>query len=325
MRCGNHPSKIVNPKSAAFTLVELLVVITIIGILVALLLPAVQAAREAARRMSCGNNFKQVGVGMHNHLAAKGAFPMTMTSSNGWWGWATFLLPYIEQQAVYDMYDFSTDYYPSTPTVNKNKTATGTRISAYTCVSDPQQPGWVICSSPSGGQAGPHPWDQAGQTNHCAVSDSDEWMAVSSSGVIGPWGKTLAQCDGAMGLDTATPIAEFRDGTSNTLLVGEVTGAGPDTHRGHFWITWNILDTKEGINGPNTVNGINGFPDSSKPNGIREAGFASYHPGGCHFLLCDGSAHFLSQNMAQNVLTSLTTRNGVRNTGVDPVLVSGPP
>ena len=92
---------------------ELLVVITIIGILIALLLPAVQAAREAARRMQCINNFKQVGLALHNYHAVKGSFPPgnfeTTTkypNAPGAFSWSVYLLPYVEQQAVYDLYTF---------------------------------------------------------------------------------------------------------------------------------------------------------------------------------------------------------------------------
>ena len=97
-------------RRGAFTLVELLVVIAIIGVLVALLLPAVQAAREAARRSSCLNNLKQIGVAMHNHLAAKGYFPYgahdhdceVTTHQRQLWTWRTLLLPYMEQKTLYD-------------------------------------------------------------------------------------------------------------------------------------------------------------------------------------------------------------------------------
>lgn len=98
---------------SGFTLVELLVVIAIIGVLIALLLPAVQAAREAARRMQCTNNLKQLGIGMHNHHDTKGLFPpgfrsISETNTSGNWktshalGWCVFLLPFMEQNSLYE-------------------------------------------------------------------------------------------------------------------------------------------------------------------------------------------------------------------------------
>ena len=136
------------PRRTAFTLVELLVVITIIGILIALLLPAVQAAREAARRMQCGNNLKQLGVGFHNFECANGGFPprrwnQTMAANgvdNGYTGWGTFLLPYIEQQALYDRYDWKYDFYDPI-----NKAVVETKLSVFICPTTPRDSA-IICS-----------------------------------------------------------------------------------------------------------------------------------------------------------------------------------
>lgn len=290
-------------KSTGFTLVELLVVITIIGLLIALLLPAVQAAREAARRAQCGNNFKQVGLGLQNYHAAKECFPPGMfdptskPGAPGWWGWAAYLLPYIEQQAVYDRFSFSdTSYFAPGGT----RTATGTFIPTYMCPADPQHGQRVFVSDT--GQVGPHTDDDAAMTDMCAVVDSVKWMSGSTT-----WPRQFPEVNGVFGANQGCSINDIHDGTSNTLMVGEVTGPGSGKHQGHFWSSWNILSTKDGINGPFTVPG--GTYPSGKC-GFVYTGFASYHPGGCHFVMADGSVHFLSHSIAADVLAALTTRSG---------------
>jgi prepilin-type N-terminal cleavage/methylation domain-containing protein/prepilin-type processing-associated H-X9-DG protein len=317
-----------------FTLVELLVVITIIGILIALLLPAVQAAREAARRMQCGNNFKQVGVALHNYHTAKGCFPFGMLDLaadgslakvgnhagvfNGkWWSWSTYLLPYLEKQTVYNMIRFSDQNYYSPGNTRK---ADATVVTAFLCPSDPQgtEGIWITGATPAPNCA---PADMAG------VSDSYEWTYQD----IGcPWPILYPQVDGIFGANRSCTIADIKDGTSNTLAVGEVTGKGKGTYIGFFWCSWNLQDTHDGINSP-----ICTAPGGTYPPGLLGpalAGFASFHPGGCHFLLADGSVSYLSQNIAQGVLSALTTRAGPSPTNIatyhvpaTELMISGPP
>jgi prepilin-type N-terminal cleavage/methylation domain-containing protein len=313
---------------SGFTLVELLVVITIIGILIALLLPAVQAAREAARRMQCANNFKQVGMALHNYHAGKGCFPMGMADNGGWWGWSTFILPYIEQQSVYDLYTFTgaNHYWSTLPTHNRE--ATKMWISAYLCPSDPQAQGPNATNGvPISGST---PNEFAAITDMCGVSDSVEWMTSDNA-----WPRRFSEVDGIFGANQSCTVAEITDGTSNTLAVGEVTGGGVGSRLGNFWATWNLQDTAEGINGPHTTPGGVYPPDvGGVGTGSDWAGFASFHSGGCNFAVADGSVHFLSQNIAQSILAALTTRNGPSSSNItnypgkvfspEP-LVSGPP
>ena len=275
----NQKSEIGNQKSSGFTLVELLVVITIIGILIALLLPAVQAAREAARRMQCGNNFKQVGLALHNYHAAKGCFPpgMFQASSSyptapGYFGWSVYLLPCVEQQAVYDMFTFG--QYPPTyyfsPINNAN--ASSTRISAYLCPTDP-----------AAGEIEP---GCGALTDMCGVADSND----QTIGTYTTIKEFPAYVNGIFGANGCCRLDDITDGTSNTLMVGEVTGAGVGTNYGHFWSSANLLDTRDGINGPFTaVGGTYSTAWAPPLYGMYGTGFASWHPGGCNFALADGS------------------------------------
>lgn len=286
-----------------FTLVELLVVITIIGMLIALLLPAVQAAREAARRLQCANNFKQVGLAMHNYHSAHNTFPPGMFVPR-WFSWSSLILPYLEQGAVDELLNFSAaNYFVNDGT----REGASMRIPSYLCPTDPQGGELVRCCSGGNSPQGTHEHEDVRQTNMAGVADSDDWTTNG----VSP--RTLSQADGMMAANEGCRAEDIRDGTSNTLMIGEVTGAGAGTYDGHFWVAWNLLDTRDGINGAFTVPG--GVWPGSPPLtntyfGMRDTGFSSFHPGGCHFVMADGSAQFLSENIAQDVLTNLTTRAG---------------
>ena len=212
---------------SAFTLVELLVVIAIIGILIALLLPAVQAAREAARRMQCSNHFKQVGLALHNHHDAQKKFPAARpyigaatTGSPSWWGDKLALCPYFEQEALYSAIEskrrsVTTDIYMSHD-AELAATTNGARISALVCPSDPQS-GESLTTYPGSAPSG-------FVTNFTNVMscrgdvvqrqewvsgyiDNDEYRGGSRRGGFAPlvW-KTFGS---------------LTDGTSNTIAYGE--------------------------------------------------------------------------------------------------------
>lgn len=293
-----------------FTLVELLVVIAIIGILIALLLPAVQAAREAARRSQCINNFKQVGLAMHNYHDTQKCFPPGMifywsvsntecgqndSGSYYGFGWALRVLPHMEQSQIYDQVDWN---LASLYATGVNRTVGAYRVDAFLCPSDPQDGELVQVSA--GWQTGSHADEDLRMTNMAGVSDSVNWTCSTTAP------KRYPKMDGMMGERLGCKVAHVIDGTSNTLMIGEMTGGGPGTYRGQFWSTWNLLDTYDGINGIYTVPG--------NPNltayDMRRTGFSSYHPGGCNFLLADGSVHFLSETIDALTLRGLTTRGG---------------
>jgi prepilin-type N-terminal cleavage/methylation domain-containing protein/prepilin-type processing-associated H-X9-DG protein len=315
----------------AFTLVELLVVITIIGILIALLLPAVQAAREAARRMQCAGNFKQVGIAMHNYHSAIGCFPpgtMNWLSACGapqnryngeyeGWGWGSFILPYVEQQGIYDQFQFNgdTNTYGSPGNPN-NLILAANRLAVYICPSDPQGGELVqytneTCTGHSANQD-----EDVAMSNLAGVSDSVNNYCNPADHTI----KILGKADGVMANAEGCNIARITDGTSNTVLIGEITGGGKASYRGRPWLDFAVFSTESGINASNTL------PGGATSFSWGESGFSSYHPGGCHFLLADGSVSFFSQNINQKLLSALTTRAGVNSNGVqDQVIAAGPP
>ena len=319
----NHASQ----RDRGFTLVELLVVIAIIGVLIALLLPAVQAARATARRSTCKNNFKQIGLALHNYESTVKSFPPGMLRVPDYWAWSwgAYVLPFMEEGNIWDQIDPTRGgTFPLAET--NNFFVVGNRIETYICPSSPNDRAWVDCCSglsgdPALGAIGEN--DDLRQSNMAGVSDHRA-NGVTSTGFNRPE-SSIPRDDGSgmLFLNVALEFQHVTDGTSNTLFVGEIT-SGLSVHPtfgagwiGHMWGSWNCQSTQHGVNGPGTVPG--GRNDAIDPLGgdqarhqeyWSEVGFSSFHIGGAHFTMVDASVQFLSENIDQFVLEGLTTRSG---------------
>ncbi|MEN1679153.1 MAG: DUF1559 domain-containing protein [Planctomycetota bacterium] len=327
----------------AFTLVELLVVIAIIGILVALLLPAVQAAREAARRMSCQNNLKQIGLACLTYHDVQKHFPISvgqwneefdlegnavgngsMFTSNGGpgyhgAGWLTQILPQIEQGAIYDFLDQNGGFEGSFSARGARGGGIG-RPEVRQVVEQQQQ----SFSCPSDESAQPSTkqfyWVEAlvGTTSYkgsigssvIAGTNADEPAGTTSlSG--GPDGApdchNKIECDGIFWRNSyyrPVSIRQVVDGTSNTYLAGESV-VSQDFHS-----AWAFADGDWATCGvPMNNLRFESTEDELRTNWWEHRGFASLHPGGSQFVYVDGSVHFVSEDISTPVYRGFGTRN----------------
>ncbi len=305
MCADNHKSSIINQKSRAFTLVELLVVIAIIGILIALLLPAVQAAREAARRMQCSNNLKQLALGLHVYHEALGTFPPAGFYTGSTLSWNTAILPYIEQGNVYDELDHAGPY-----TSEVNRRAALNRVAVFLCPSFATDRS--VLHSKFGGTA-----DRI---------DGQDTYTIHYQGILGPVGTNPATgkdypllevgqhggfaTGGTMLHDRGVTIAEIRDGTSNTYLLGELSWDGSGVYRSWARGT-NVNEGHRPCASAKNVKyalGLFGYEVFSFL--FNDASFGSMHPGGAHFAYADGSVHFVSESMDMGVYKAMASRAG---------------
>jgi len=317
-----------NRSIRGFTLVELLVVIAIIGILVALLLPAIQAAREAARRMSCSNNLKQIGVALHNYHDTWGVFPPGAIHPRGVtsksWSIHARLLSFIEQENLQDLVDWSLPY-------DVQGEVTRTRVATYMCPSDPgdrERPDGAITHYPLSYGVNMGTWFLFNPNNQSG-----------GNGLVYPNSRTAFR-DVLDGTSTTLAFAEvkawtpyLRDGgTPNTSsasmpAANGISGLGgnfkPDS--GHTeWVDGRVHQT--GFTGTFTPNRLVPHATGSEVfdvdfNSSREGKTTdqltygavtsrSYHPGGVQVALVDGSARFVSGDIDIATWRALTTRRG---------------
>ena len=290
----------------AFTLVELLVVIAIIGILIALLLPAVQAAREAARRMSCTNNMKQIGLGLHMYHDTFHTLPAGWRGfdpANGqphWfglpgWAWSASILPYMEQTAIHDsLIHFN---HPITDPVNDE--ARVAEIPIFRC---PTDIGETTFDLPGGG-----PSVGGGVTFPIEIATGNyigAFGTIDFHDVCDPSSPNFNGCEGngTFFLNRQVRFADIRDGLSNTLVVGERSSKLAPS-------TWVGVVTG-GEHGVARVAGVASYPPNSEDTPAHYFhNFSSFHPSGTNFLLGDGSVKLIAETIAEETFHALTTRN----------------
>lgn len=299
------------PRRRGFTLVELLVVIAIIGVLVALLLPAVQAAREAARRMSCSNNMKQLSLALHNYENVHGTLPPCGIDSNQM-AWTVLVLPFIEQQNLYDRFNFSRGAWNAFERINIVR---GVRIKGILCPGVASRPGLY---SVFGGEEdvsalhyyavlGPNGPNGSGVAQGYKTEGLDMGFGVCA--MQGAFGQ--GRFDGTNVIPLNNPLRTFADGTSNTLLLGEL--AWP---KYPYWRPWTrgyysdnrgtLLYASKNVKNPINSNIADFWNDGS---------FGSTHPNGAMFPRADASVQFVAQNIDMVAFRAIASRDGGESNG----------
>ncbi|MFV1966545.1 MAG: DUF1559 domain-containing protein [Pirellulaceae bacterium] len=333
-------------RHKAFTLVELLVVIAIIGILVALLLPAVQAAREAARRMQCSNNLKQIGLGLQNYHDTYKTFPFAwmVDLSRGLGNlnaqvWGVRILPFLEQQPLKDQYD---DRFPAVnefaaiPAVAQNLQVIQTVVPVYLCPSTPGDGPSRTYDADLNSYGFPLTWTAA-PSDYCASTGvRGDFATLAYANYAGGGGggrEGVLQYNGsdlgnpAVNISDSSRIATIRDGTSNTIVIGERVGGDTIYLKGRRaapgGMPWDLFKLVNGGGWGDILNGEHWFSGSlydgtPGPDGgpcpinctnRRSAGYYSFHPGGAQFALADGSVRFISETVDAFTFAGLTTRS----------------
>jgi prepilin-type N-terminal cleavage/methylation domain-containing protein len=330
-----------SPRPLGFTLVELLVVIAIIGILVALLLPAVQAAREAGRRASCNNNQKQLALSLHNFHDVNKVLPPGMIDDDGnVLGWGTSILPFMEQQPLYNQID---NVFKTTAPKAGNPVPV---MIHHNWTGHPNVDSWCP------GSQSDQPWDMRNpKLKNILKTKVPAYVCPSSalppqdndgfgaSSYVGNMGNQVVSFNFGCGNPSATKqngilindasnsntmlhsMAAVTDGLSNTIMLGEIgasANVSPNkTNNGSFplWAGGNNNGSCARLGGHLRLCDVNTYinrkPVVGAPNpDVTDYCFGSYHPGGALFAMGDGSVQFISQTVSTAIYKQLGNRNG---------------
>lgn len=254
-----------------FTLIELLVVMAVISVLVALLLPAVQSARESARKTQCKNHLKQWGIALQTYHETRSAFPMGKINTLHW-TFRSMLLPELEQEPLYSLIDFNVQCFNFIKPLPSTKNPADDFLPFYACPTDPNS-GRLF---------------------------SDTFFGSHMPGsYLGVSGSTSTAKDGVFYVNSAIKLRDITDGTSNTLGLGE--RGIPDALNKGWTLCGDVQDSIQSMQyGLSPGDG----------SGSHNDHFWSWHAGGAHFLMMDGSVRFISNSTGTPLLVSLSTRNG---------------
>lgn len=292
-----------------FTLVELLVVIAIIGILISLLLPAVQAAREAGRRVACQNNLHQLGLAFHHYHDTYNAFPEAYTlsiSPLNSHAWGPKILPFMEESALSSIYNLNVPFL-----VPQNQAVVRTRLPVFICPTRGNVAVVYTFTLPGGAVPG---------------LPTLRWQAFPSdygvqSGVLGRFWDVFVQVPadrhGALQANQQIVMGQILDGTSNTILLAEIAGRNAvwrtgglvsltgnqgggwgDPINGENWVAGSLFDGT-GSTGPCVINCTN----------LSGRGIWAFHPAGANVVLCDASVHHLKQSMSNKTYALMVVRH----------------
>jgi prepilin-type N-terminal cleavage/methylation domain-containing protein len=327
-------------SSSGFTLVELLVVVTVIGILIALLLPAVQAAREAARQLQCQNNLKQLALACHNYESARGGLPLLYSSSNQL-GWMTQVLPYMELDNIYGLYNIDLAWFDA-----GNVTVIAKRLPVMECPSSRVAHIYTGTNPKFAGQS-PNPLTTftVASTDYFAISGASSATTVKApsavpAGYFSAYPKASLNTDlsGVFGAQSTTSacrkLAEVTDGLSNTMMISEMSGrpwlyyanqqqvgaaafpsyvstssidATKQFALNYGWGAW-VHNNNFTVGTWSRDGSMQGGDSAVNCSNYR--GVFSFHAAGAYAAFGDGSVHLLAREMSPVVFFALATARG---------------